>query len=57
MGKKRVKIFTTLVDDSCQTNDFRASANDDEKFQFSVVLKLGHNRYLVCSGRKVRYNT
>ena len=57
MGKQGVEILATFVDYCRQTDDFWTSSDDNEKFQFSVVLKLGHNRYLVCSGRKVRYNT
>ena len=39
VGQNHVKIFAGLIDDSSQTNDLRASANDDQQFQLAVILK------------------
>ena len=40
--KQAVEILTTLVDDSGQTDDFRAGAYDDKKLELSVILELRH---------------
>ena len=42
MRKEAVEILTTFVDDGRQADDLRARADDDEKFELSVVLELCH---------------
>ena len=39
MGKNHIKVLTGLVDNSCQTDDLRAGANDDQQFQLTAILK------------------
>ena len=39
VGQDNIKIFAGLVDDGGQTDDLRASADDDEQFQLAVVFK------------------
>ena len=42
VGQQAVKILPALVDDRRQTDDFRASAYNDQKLQFSVVFEGCH---------------
>ena len=40
VGENHVKIYTSFVNHSGKTDDLRPCANDDQQFQFAVVLKM-----------------
>ena len=42
MRQQTVEILTTFIDNCGQADDFRASADDDEKLKFPVILELCH---------------
>ena len=47
MSQERVEIRTTLIDDCGQSDDFRACADDDQQFEFSVVCEMFHCNSLI----------
>ena len=40
MSQDGIEVFATLVNHCCETDDFRAGADNDKEFQLPVILKM-----------------
>jgi len=43
MCQQRIKILTTFINHSCQSDNLRACTHDNQQLQFSIIFKLSHN--------------
>ena len=45
MRQNHIEIFTTFIDNCCQSDDFGAGSHDNEQLEFSVILE--HSFYFL----------
>ena len=43
MCQNHIEIFTTFIDNCCQSDDFGAGSHDNKQLEFSVILE--HSLY------------
>jgi len=47
VGKQCVEVLSAFVDDSGKTDYFGPRADDNQQFQFAVILEVSHSLYFV----------
>ena len=45
MCQQRIKVLTTFINHSCQSDNLRSCTHDDQQLQLPIILKFSHNSF------------